>query len=288
MSAAEDRIEQRDIWLAELPSLTTLANKFGTDKGTIAGDRHAYSLVYETLFEVMRSSPIGLMEIGLCIGGPELGAHADREVVDAPSLHLWQEYFENARIYGVDISDFSRFQSERFVFYRADCGDARQLDRIAKTGLCLDIIIDDGSHASFHQQLTLTKLFPLLRSGGLYIIEDLGSQPPLYERSLPPTPKTVRQLSNFIVHGAFIETEAMSKSIGEIRNILMFDRDELATMRRVYNRTAGYLETRWPPRIATRGHMRRLLETGLAGCAAFAGAWPRRCAPVELAIIQKL
>jgi len=44
----------------------------------------------------------------------------------------------------------------------------------------LDIIIDDASHASHHQQNAFLTLFPKLRSGGLYIIEDLRWQPKTY------------------------------------------------------------------------------------------------------------
>lgn len=86
---------------APLPrlSLTALANKFGTDKGTTTLDGHAYTLVYEALFENQRDNPINLLEIGLSIGGPELGNDANRKVTDAPSVQMWHEYFPNAHIY---------------------------------------------------------------------------------------------------------------------------------------------------------------------------------------------
>ena len=42
----------------------------------------------------------------------------------------------------------------------------------------LEVIVDDGSHASFDQQLTLREFFPLLAEGGWYFIEDLDWQPP--------------------------------------------------------------------------------------------------------------
>ena len=38
-----------------------------------------------------------------------------------------------------------------------------------------DLIIDDGSHVVSHQQKTFGKFFKLLRNGGIYVIEDLGS-----------------------------------------------------------------------------------------------------------------
>jgi len=49
-----------------------------------------------------------------------------------------------------------------------------------------DIIIDDGSHVPRHQLITFTSLFPCVRPGGVYVIEDIessyydGSDPSLY------------------------------------------------------------------------------------------------------------
>ena len=84
----------------------------------------------------------------------------------------------------------------REVCDQADCGDERRLEELAaqlsKQPGCFDIIVDDGSHASYHQQLTMLKLFPLVKSGGLYIIEDLHWQPPQYEATLPNVPRTSR------------------------------------------------------------------------------------------------
>jgi len=48
----------------------------------------------------------------------------------------------------------------------------------------LDIIIDDASHASHHQQKGFLELFPKLKSGGLYIIEDLRWQPKGMEKEV--------------------------------------------------------------------------------------------------------
>ena len=119
-----------------------------------------------------------------------MGASADRRVVNLPSIALWQSYFTKAHIYGLDISDCGAFQNDRFTFLHADCGDPIALRRAAQQGVMFDVIIDDGSHASYHQQQTLLELFTTLRPGGLYIIEDLHWQPPAYEGSLPYVPKT--------------------------------------------------------------------------------------------------
>jgi hypothetical protein len=123
---------------------------------------------------------------------------------------MWRSYFPAARIFGVDISDFSSFNSNWFRFYQADCGDARQLDQVVTelrgSGVIFDIILDDASHASFHQQLAMLKFFPRLNPGRLYIIEDLNWQPRSYETRLPKVPKTSKLLADKLETGKFKNT----------------------------------------------------------------------------------
>lgn len=58
-----------------------------------------------------------------------------------------------------------------------------------------DVIIDDGSHASFDQQLTLSHFFPLLADGGWYFIEDLDWQPQDEDvTKITPTKVLLREL----------------------------------------------------------------------------------------------
>jgi cephalosporin hydroxylase len=40
-------------------------------------------------------------------------------------------------------------------------------------GQQFDLIIDDGSHVASHQITAIEQLSPLLRAGGLFVIEDL-------------------------------------------------------------------------------------------------------------------
>src|SRR5690606_97110 len=87
------------------------------------------------------------------------------------------------RIHGLDVSDFGWFEDPRFSFHRCDM-DSRANIRAAAEGMPdLDIIIDDASHASHHQQNGFLELFPKLKPGGLYVIEDLRWQPAAYERA---------------------------------------------------------------------------------------------------------
>lgn len=159
--------------------LTYLANLYGSDKGTVHREKHNYTRHYHRYFDVLRHRPIRFLEIGLCRGLFENWAQDD-----VPSIRMWLKYFPQAVIYGYDISDFSFFCHDRFRFFQGDQGSREDLIRFAKTlDGPLDIILEDGSHASHHQQISLGVLFPYLKPGGVYIIEDLHWQPPEIEKS---------------------------------------------------------------------------------------------------------
>src|SRR5271165_5306182 len=127
------------------------------------------------------------MEIGLCRG------LAERNQTETPSVALWQAYFPFAKVIGVDLTDFSALNNDRFASFVCDQSKIDDLRAIAaklEPG-SLDVIIDDGSHASFDEQLTLREFFPLLADGGWYFIESLDWQPPGEDRAKIPRTKTL-------------------------------------------------------------------------------------------------
>jgi hypothetical protein len=164
---------------APIPNLTDLADRYGSDKGST---KHRYTELYQMLFLPYRERAITFLEMGLQIGGPEHGMEADRKTTDLPSVRMWMEYFPKARIHGLDVSDFSWFRDKRFTFHRCDMDDRANIASAAATMPEFDIIIDDASHASHHQQNGFLELFPKLAPGGLYVIEDLRWQPDAYEK----------------------------------------------------------------------------------------------------------
>jgi hypothetical protein len=175
-----------------LMNLTELADRYGSDKGST---KHRYTELYHMLFHPLRDREINFLEMGLLIGGPEHGVGADRKTNDCPSVRMWLEFFPKAKIHGLDVSDFSWFKNDRFQFFRCDM-DARENIAEAKSNMPeMDVIIDDASHASHHQQNAFLELFPKLKSGGLYIIEDLRWQPETYEK--PGITKTAELFRSF-------------------------------------------------------------------------------------------
>jgi hypothetical protein len=57
--------------------------------------------------------------------------------------------------------------------------------------------------------LAFKYLFPVLRSGGTYIIEDLHWQSPTYEGKSIPVPKTSDFMISFFEHGKYIANDLL-------------------------------------------------------------------------------
>jgi SAM-dependent methyltransferase len=95
-------------------------------------------------------------------------------VLGGGSIKLWHDFFENATIYGVDINlnniRYNFASNNRVTLIQGDINNDDILNSLPPS---VDIIIDDGSHLLEDQINTYKKLFPLLRPGGIYIIEDI-------------------------------------------------------------------------------------------------------------------
>ena len=167
--------------------LTEIANKIGTDKGTTAFCGHSYTVTYNNLFESLVSGHVKMLEIGI----------ADPRFPGA-SLKMWKEYFPNLEFVGYDINPSSKnFEEDNMNVFIGDQNDPKDLARCIEThGGEFDIMMDDGSHYSEHILTSFTHLFPHLKSGGYYIIEDLHS---VYSNA----PFTIPEVSNIIEREQF-------------------------------------------------------------------------------------
>ncbi len=175
--------------------LVDLFNAAGSDKGTEVrvgqGAPHCYAVEYFDLFRGLREDPFRLLEIGLQSEQP------DNAPSDAPSLRVWHDFFPRAQIHGYDINDFSFFEQDRTLTFQGDQGSRDDLERFVSAygAEKFGLILDDGSHASSHQQISLGSLFECVEPGGLYVIEDLHWQP------FPESPTTLEVLRDFIEGG---------------------------------------------------------------------------------------
>ena len=143
-------------------TLDELARKHGTDKWD---ESHAflgesYLDVYERYLAPLRERPVQLLELGVKRGG---------------SLRMWKEYFPAGWIYGVDVDPRCAAHAEdRIEVLIASQDDAASLGALARRAGAFDVIIDDASHINVLTVASFEILFPFLRPGGFYVIEDTG------------------------------------------------------------------------------------------------------------------
>ncbi|MCP4967873.1 MAG: class I SAM-dependent methyltransferase [bacterium] len=104
-----------------------------------------------------------------------IGSVLELGVKTGASLRMWREYLPNAEIHGVDLNPYClRQRGERITIHCASQDDEDRLNEVALIAGGFDLIIDDCSHIN---ELTLAShriLWPHLRGGGHYVIEDLG------------------------------------------------------------------------------------------------------------------
>lgn len=194
-------LTKRKYAISRMNELTRLADLLGSDKGTRLS-AHLYTRVYDKLFSKFRYRPICLLEIGLARREVRLVRSDNHSIGRAPSLEMWRIYFPKAAVFGFDIDDFSGVNILGCTILRGDAGSRENLqDLLFAIGRPIDVVIDDGSHASHHQQLGLGVLFPQMASGGMYIIEDLHWQDERIEKE--NAPKTRQLLRKLQVQGTF-------------------------------------------------------------------------------------
>jgi len=145
-------------------TLTEIANRLGTDKGTQHFEYHSYTETYQELFYPLKNKKIKMLEIGV----------ADPRFPGA-SIQMWTEFFLNIDFIGFDINqDCKKYEKENVQIFIGDQSVTEDLNQcVSKYGGDYDIIIDDGLHTHFHHIKSFEALYPHLKENGLYIIEDL-------------------------------------------------------------------------------------------------------------------
>lgn len=134
-------------------------NQYPTDKEHL----HHYLDTYDQLFSPYRFLGVNILEIGYLDGG---------------SLNLWEDYFPYAQIRGIDITD--QFRQDKGVPFKTDrvkleIKDSMTLNADYFKDFPPDIVIDDGCHICTYQHHTVRVIYPVLRAGGILVIEDFGS-----------------------------------------------------------------------------------------------------------------
>ena len=163
--------------------LSELAKTYGSDKGSpidndisISGwQTHLYSDIYHMIFFGMRNSVNNLLEIGLGTNNEDVPSNMRSTGHPGASLRAFRDYFPNAVIHGADIDARVLFEEDRIKTYHVDQTDKESIaEMLWSTGVDeFDIILDDGLHTANAAITLLEHSFYKLRSGGIYIIEDV-------------------------------------------------------------------------------------------------------------------
>jgi len=131
-------------------------------KGSHVG--HNYQDFYPSLLSHLRCEhDLAFLEIG---------------VAEGYSVAMWREFFTTPNIlHFIDISDESiKHEMDGTKVWIGDGTTASMLQQIATTaGGSLDLVVDDGSHRPQDIRNTFLAVFPLLKPGGIYVIEDLNT-----------------------------------------------------------------------------------------------------------------
>jgi len=126
-----------------------------SDKNT----SHSYLPVYEELFSPIRNTCTRILEVGVFDGG---------------SIKLWNDYFSDAEVYGVDLS-LSRNRyipaSSRVHLMEADAYQPEFVRQFAPQSF--DVVIDDGWHTLESMCKFAAVYHRLVKPGGYLIVEDL-------------------------------------------------------------------------------------------------------------------
>jgi hypothetical protein len=142
------------------PGANPLEAYFLANEGRLLHKWMHYFEIYHRHFEPFRSSKVTLVEFGVFHGG---------------SLQMWKDYLgPQARIVGVDINPACKsLEGDQIEVVIGDQDDRAFLRALRDQTGPIDILIDDGGHRMSQQIATFEEMFPAVRDGGIYLVEDL-------------------------------------------------------------------------------------------------------------------
>ena len=189
-----------------MDELTPIANLFRSDKGTgdfvdpdpllsrsIPKYPHNFTSFYDEYLNEYRNVYRRVLEIGVFLGS---------------SVLMWDKYFPNAEIFGMDIKD-SYIGKKPIRSFFGDQSKKEDLQKMIDTfGGNYDLIVDDGGHTMKQQQTTLGFMFKHLNPGGFFIVEDLHTS--LFDINLDTHNNTLTLIEN-LSNGKKITSDYMQE-----------------------------------------------------------------------------
>lgn len=198
-----------------------IINHYMTDKHH---EHDFFNLIYNDLFKPLRNDVKKFVEVG---------------IYDGESIKLWRDYFINSEIFGLDIipenadNKLGSVSKDRLSLIKMDQSNTDDIESFCSQHNDIDVILDDGSHKMYDQQITFAKMFKSLKSGGIFIIEDLHTslEAVMPEKSWcgwgdPNKTITLNMLKDFkktgIIYSDYMTDEEMSYLTNNIESIEIY------------------------------------------------------------------
>jgi hypothetical protein len=144
-------------------NLEKLADNSRTDKNTV----HSYLPLYQQLLIKKKETAKNILEIGIYKGG---------------SIKLWNDFFTNATIHGLDIININDVwedikNKERIVLHTSTDAYNEEIfcTNFLNKNLKFDFMLDDGPHTLESMKQFIKLYSQLLSDDGILIIEDIQS-----------------------------------------------------------------------------------------------------------------
>ena len=144
-------------------SLDQIADNSRTDKNTL----HSYLPLYQKLLNKKKYTSKNILEIGIFNGG---------------SIKLWNDYFINATIYGLDILNINDVwdgikNKDRIILYTSSNAYNEDFFNInfLNKNIKFDFMLDDGPHTLESMKQFIKLYSQIMCDDGILIIEDVQS-----------------------------------------------------------------------------------------------------------------
>jgi hypothetical protein len=140
-------------------TLQQLGRRYKTDKGSHNFKGITYLHIYDIFFRWFRDVPMNILELGVKRGA---------------SLRVWRDYFRKGQVYGLDVNpSCKKWKDKRIHIVTGYQDDEKLLSDLAKKTKGFDIVLDDCSHINVLTLESFKILWPYVKPGGLYVVEDL-------------------------------------------------------------------------------------------------------------------
>ena len=108
-----------------------------------------------------------------CLPLDDVNVLVEIGVYQGDGMRLFQEYYPKARIIGIDLLPRPEGLEDHFEYHQM----AQESPSVADVCADADIVVDDCGHNPVHTQQTFDLVWPRLKVGSVYFIEDWTTMP---------------------------------------------------------------------------------------------------------------